>query len=192
MGKDRLGAFIDAVLAIIMTILVLELPRPESYDLAGLWALRTNFFAYALSFFWLGAMWVNIHQSYHAIERINQKTVWSAIVLLFFSSFYPYATKLIADAFRNKVMQGLYGVVVLLITFAVLVYYKQLDGEKQDHADKLMLHKQKWIWIDIALKLLGLILSVTVFPPATSIAVLLTLLVLVISNQLKPDKTSNG
>ena len=137
-------------------------------------------------------MWVNIHQSYHAIERINQKTVWSAIVLLFFSSFYPYATKLIADAFRNKVVQGLYGVVVLLITFAVLVYYKQLDGEKQDHTEKLMLHKQKWIWIDMALKLLGLILSVTVFPPATSIAVLLTLLVLVIPNQLKPDKTSNG
>ncbi len=43
MEKDRLGAFIDAVLAIIMTILVLELPRPETYDIAGLWALRTNF-----------------------------------------------------------------------------------------------------------------------------------------------------
>ncbi len=70
MEKDRLGAFIDAVLAIIMTILVLELPRPETYDIAGLWALRT---------------------------------------------------KLIADAFFNKAMQGLYGVVVLLITFSVLV-----------------------------------------------------------------------
>ena len=125
MEKDRLGAFIDAVLAIIMTILVLELPRPETYDIAGLWALRTNFFAYALSFFWLGAMWVNIHQSYHAVEKISQKTVWSAIVMLFFSSFYPYATKLIADAFFNKAMQGLYGVVVLLITFSVLGYYKE-------------------------------------------------------------------
>ena len=125
MEKDRLGAFIDAVLAIIMTILVLELPRPETYDIAGLWALRTNFFAYALSFFWLGAMWVNIHQSYRAVEKISQKTVWSAIVMLFFSSFYPYATKLIADAFFNKAMQGLYGVVVLLITFSVLGYYKE-------------------------------------------------------------------
>lgn len=192
MAKDRLGAFIDAVLAIIMTILVLELPRPETYDLAGLWALRTNFFAYVLSFFWLGAMWVNIHQSYHAVEKINQKTVWSAIVLLFFSSFYPYATKLIADAFQNKVMQGLYGVVVLLITFAVLVYYKQLDGEKRESTDKLMLHKQKWIWIDVALKVVGLILSVTVFPPATSIAVLATLLLLVIPNQLKSDKISKA
>ncbi len=154
MEKDRLGAFIDAVLAIIMTILVLELPRPETYDVAGLWALRTNFFAYALSFFWLGAMWVNIHQSYHAVEKISQKTIWSAIVMLFFSSFYPYATKLIADAFFNKAMQGLYGVVVLLITFSVLGYYKQLDGKTKEHKDRLMLHKQKWIWIDVILKVL--------------------------------------
>ena len=192
MEKDRLGAFIDAVLAIIMTILVLELPRPKTIDLAGLWALRTNFFAYALSFFWLGAMWVNIHQSYHAVDKINQKTVWSAIVMLFFSSFYPYATKLIADSFWNKVMQGLYGIVALLITFSVLNYYKQLDGNKKEHADLLMLHKQKWMWIDIILKLIGLILSVTVFPPATSIAILVTLLLLVIPNQLKTDRLSEA
>ena len=188
MEKDRLGAFIDAVLAIIMTILVLELPRPETYDIAGLWALRTNFFAYALSFFWLGAMWVNIHQSYQAVEKISQKTVWSAIVMLFFSSFYPYATKLIADAFFNKAMQGLYGVVVLLITFSVFEYYRQLDGKTKEHKDKLMLHKQKWIWIDVILKACGLLLSITVFPPATSIAVLVTLLVLVIPNQLKESE----
>ena len=188
MEKDRLGAFIDAVLAIIMTILVLELPRPETYDIAGLWALRTNFFAYALSFFWLGAMWVNIHQSYQAVEKISQKTVWSAIVMLFFSSFYPYATKLIADDFFNKAMQGLYGVVALFITFSVLGYYRQLDGKTKEHKDILMLHKQKWIWIDVILKACGLLLSITVFPPATSIAVLVTLLVLVIPNQLKESE----
>ena len=186
MEKDRLGAFIDAVLAIIMTILVLELPSPGTYDLAGLWALRTNFFAYALSFFWLGAMWVNIHHSYHMVEKISQKTVWSAIIMLFFSSFYPYATKLIADAFWNKTVQGLYGIVVLLITFSVMGYYGQLGNvNKGENMQNLVLHRQKWMWIDVALKVLGLVLSVTVFPPATSIAVLITLLVLVIPNQLK-------
>lgn len=57
MGKERLAAFIDAVLAIIMTILVLELEKPKAMTWAGLWDLRANFFAYALSFFWLGLMW---------------------------------------------------------------------------------------------------------------------------------------
>lgn len=56
MGQERLSAFIDAVIAIIMTILVLELDKPKTLDWQGLWELRENFFAYALSFFWLGAM----------------------------------------------------------------------------------------------------------------------------------------
>lgn len=54
MDKERLAAFTDAVLAIIMTILVLELEKPEHVTWQGIWALRVNYFAYALSFFWLG------------------------------------------------------------------------------------------------------------------------------------------
>lgn len=190
MEKDRLGAFIDAVIAIIMTILVLELPRPETYDVAGLWALRTNFFAYALSFFWLGAMWVNIHHSYHLVDKISQKTVWSAIIMLFFSSFFPYATKLMADEFWNKTVQGLYGIVVLLITFSVLGYYRQLElANDKTEVHDLALHRHRWMRIDVALKLLGLILTLTIFPPATSIAVLVTLCVLVIPNQLRTPKS---
>ena len=105
--------------------------------------------------------------------------------MLFFSSFYPYATKLIADAFWNKTMQGLYGVVVLMITISVFGYYRQLDGRTKENKDKLDLRQQKWILIDVMLKACGLFLSITVFPRATSIAVLVTLLVLVIPNQLK-------
>ena len=70
MEKERLGAFIDAVLAIVMTILVLELEKPKTFDLQGLWELRTNFLAYGISFFWLGAMWVNIHSSSHLIKKV--------------------------------------------------------------------------------------------------------------------------
>lgn len=73
MDKERLGAFIDAVIAIIMTILVLELEKPKTFDLQGLRELRTNFFAYGLSFFWLGAMWTNFHSSSQVVEKISQK-----------------------------------------------------------------------------------------------------------------------
>lgn len=84
MGKERLMAFTDAVLAIIMTILVLELERPEAATLAALWALKENFFAYALSFFWLGTMWVNLHNEWHGISQISNAVVWWSVVLLFF------------------------------------------------------------------------------------------------------------
>ena len=80
MRKDRVAAFTDAVLAIIMTILVLELKKPGSLTIEALWNLRFSFFSYALSFFWLGSMWINIHNEWESIDRINSKTLW--IVLL--------------------------------------------------------------------------------------------------------------
>ena len=114
MGQERLSAFIDAVIAIIMTILVLELDKPKTLDWQGLWELRENFFAYALSFFWLGAMWVNLHSYSQRTEKITQKTVWAAISMLFFASLFPYATSLIAMDFYNATVQVFYGIIVLL------------------------------------------------------------------------------
>ncbi|MDD6383809.1 MAG: TMEM175 family protein [Streptococcus hyointestinalis] len=85
MEKERLGAFMDAVLAIIMTILVLDLKELRTFDLQGLWELRESFFAYTLSFFWLGTMWINLHREYSAVEKISQKPSGR----LFLSSFSP-------------------------------------------------------------------------------------------------------
>lgn len=187
MEKERLGAFIDAVLAIVMTILVLELEKPKTFDLQGLWELRTNFLAYGISFFWLGAMWVNIHSSSHLIKKISQKTVWAAIIMLFFSSLFPYATQLIATHFTNGSMQTFYGIIVLLITFSVIWYYKTLD-EVNDSAEmhSLSVDRKKWLTRDIGIKVLGLILSLTIFPAGVGISVLVTLVFIVIPKQFNP------
>ena len=75
MNKERLAAFTDAVLAIIMTILVLELEKPKTVNLAGLWALRANFFAYTLSFFWIGLMWTTHHNNWHKVKSVSNATV---------------------------------------------------------------------------------------------------------------------
>ena len=187
MEKERLGAFIDAVLAIVMTILVLELEKPKTFDVQGLWELRTNFLAYAISFFWLGAMWVNIHSSSHLVKKISQKTVWAAIVMLFFSSLFPYTTQLIATHFTNGTMQAFYGVIVLLITFSVLWYYRTLE-EVNDGAEMhgLNADRKKWLTWDIGIKILGLILSLTIFPAGVGISVLITLIFIVIPRQFNP------
>ena len=187
MEKERLGAFIDAVLAIVMTILVLELEKPKTFNVQGLWELRTNFFAYSISFFWLGAMWVNIHASSHLIKKVSQKTVWATIVMLFFSSLFPYTTQLIATHFTNGTMQAFYGVIVLLITFSVLWYYRTLE-EVNDGAEMfgLIADRQKWLAWDIGIKILGLILSLTIFPAGVGISVLVTLIFIVIPKQFNP------
>ncbi|MBS7017509.1 TMEM175 family protein [Streptococcus sp.] len=187
MEKERLGAFIDAVLAIVMTILVLELEKPKTFNVQGLWELRTNFFAYGISFFWLGAMWVNIHASSHLIKKVSQKTVWATIVMLFFSSLFPYTTQLIATHFTNGTMQAFYGVIVLLITFSVLWYYRTLE-EVNDGAEMfgLIADRQKWLAWDIGIKILGLILSLTIFPAGVGTSVFVTLIFIVIPKQFNP------
>ena len=176
-----MGAFIDAVLAIVMTILVLELEKPKTFDLQGLWELRTNFLAYGISFFWLGAMWANIHAASHLIQKISQKTVWATIVMLFFSSLFPYTTQLIGT------MQAFYGVIVLLITFSVLWYYRTLE-EVNDGAEMYGLNadRQKWLTWDIGIKILGLIFSLTTMTAGGVPNVLVTLLFIVIPKQFNP------
>jgi hypothetical protein len=186
MGQERLSAFIDAVIAIIMTILVLELDKPKTLDWQGLWELRENFFAYALSFFWLGAMWVNLHAYSHRTEKITQKTVWAAMVMLFFASLFPYATNLIAMDFYNATVQVFYGIIVLLITAATLVFYRTVSEVNPSEEFRQMSEKRsRWIKWDILLKIIGLICSLTIFPIGTSLAVFITLCGLVIPNQFR-------
>ena len=99
MPHDRLGAFNDAVLAIVMTIIVLEFEVPDPLTMEALFGMWREVFAYALSFFWLGAMWVNQHNFWHRIERVSTKTILCDLVMLFFSSFFPLTTHMVADNF---------------------------------------------------------------------------------------------
>ncbi|CZQ98157.1 TMEM175 family protein [Trichococcus collinsii] len=84
MNKDRLIAFTDAILAIIMTILVLELQEPETLSLQGLWALKGSYSAYTLSFFWLGTMWIGLHNEWQNVEKISIPVIWYNLSILFF------------------------------------------------------------------------------------------------------------
>lgn len=185
MNKERLTAFTDAVLAIIMTILVLELERPQVISWSALWDLRMNFFAYTISFFWLGTMWVNLHNTWDKVETINRKIVWISLLLLFFSSFFPYVTSLVSMTFHSSVAQSFYGIVVLLVTATNLWLYHEVaqlhDGAVS--ADLARAHN-RWIRWDIVLKLAGLVLTLTIWPEAMMWAVLLTALILVLPNSI--------
>jgi len=186
MRQERLSAFIDAVIAIIMTILVLELDKPKTLDWQGLWELRENFFAYALSFFWLGAMWVNLHSYSQRTEKITQKTVWAAISMLFFASLFPYATSLIAMDFYNATVQVFYGIIVLLITAATLIFFRTIsEVNPSEEFHEMSARRSKWIRWDILFKVIGLVCSATIFPIGSSLAVLITLCGLIIPNQFR-------
>lgn len=106
----------DAVIAIVMTILVLELEKPSAPTLEAFLALKINFAVYALSFLWLAAMWTSLHNAWHVVDKISNRTMWLSMGLLFFSSLFPYATSLVSMYFTSRVVQGFYGIVVIATT----------------------------------------------------------------------------
>ena len=190
MNKERLAAFMDAVLAIIMTILILELKKPETATLKALWDLKIDFFAYTISFFWLGTMWINLHNEWHKIKYITTSIIWTNVVLLFFSSFFPYVTSFVTSYYNSSVAQGFYGIIVLAVTFCNIISGHLIgkanrNDEKSQESLKI---RMRWLSIDIIIKIMGLIISCTFYPPAMMISVYITLLGIVLPAQYKAAK----
>ena len=94
MGKDRLAAFSDGVIAILITIMVLELRIPHGADLAALKGVAPNFLSYVMSFVYLGIYWNNHHHLLHTVGRVDGLILWANTHLLFWLSLVPAATQL--------------------------------------------------------------------------------------------------
>lgn len=174
MKKERLIALTDAVLAIIMTILILELEKPETPSLQAFWELRNNFFAYFLSFFWLGSLWMALNTLWEKVERISSEVIWANLYLLFFVSFMPYATGLVSSHFENYTAQLFYGSVVIVSTIINLYLHKVLDKPNQDQVELLKetAAYRKLLIPDILIKCVGFILALIIYPPIMMYSVL--------------------
>jgi uncharacterized membrane protein len=122
MGKGRLEAFSDGVIAIIITIMVLELKRPEDLSLAGLFHVAPHLTVYALSFLYVGIYWNNHHHMFHAARGVNGAILWANLHLLFWLSLVPFASSWLGENYLSPVPVALYGAVLLLaaIAYAIL------------------------------------------------------------------------
>src|SRR3954464_10842278 len=92
MGKSRLEAFSDGVLAIVITIMVLELKAPHGTDLAAIEPLLGAFFSYILSFIYVGIYWNNHHHLFHSTKQVSAGILWANLHLLFWLSLLPFTT----------------------------------------------------------------------------------------------------
>jgi uncharacterized membrane protein len=120
MEKNRLEAFSDGVLAIIITIMVLELRVPAGSDIAVLKPLLPVFLTYALSFIYLGIYWNNHHHLLKAAGRVNGAMMWANLHLLFWLSLFPFVTGWMGENHFTTVPTAVYGTVLLL---AAIAYY---------------------------------------------------------------------
>jgi len=116
--KSRLEAFSDGVLAIIITIMVLELKVPHGTQAAQLLALLPVFLSYVLSFVYVGIYWNNHHHMLHAAGRVTGGVLWANLHLLFWLSLFPFATGWLGENHFAALPAALYGVVLLMAAIA--------------------------------------------------------------------------
>jgi uncharacterized membrane protein len=123
MGKGRLEAFSDGVLAIVITIMVLELKVPASHgaDFHDLRPLVPVFLSYVLSFVYVGIYWNNHHHMLHATQRVSGTVLWANLHLLFWLSLFPFTTAWMGENHFAAVPTALYGIVLLMAAMAYLV-----------------------------------------------------------------------
>ena len=138
MGTDRLEAFSDGVIAIIITIFVLELPKPENGTWHGLHKVWPVLLSYVLSFVIIGIYWNNHHHLLRATQRIKGVVLWANLYLLFWLSLFPFFTGWMGENHFAEVPTAMYGFVLLMAAFAFNVLQRTLitsEGEESVVAD---------------------------------------------------------
>jgi uncharacterized membrane protein len=121
MSKARMEAFSDAVLAIIITIMVLEMKTPHDAALGALRPLAPVFLSYGLSFIYLGIYWSNHHHMLHVTHGVNGAILWANLHLLFWLSLVPFVTGWMGESHLAPAPTAVYGVILLLAAIAYLL-----------------------------------------------------------------------
>ena len=131
MGTQRLEAFSDGVIAIIITIMVLELRVPHETTLQALRPLLPVFLSYVLSFIYLGIYWSNHHHMLHVTEKVDGGILWANLYLLFWLSLVPFVTAWMGENHFASVPMALYGVVLLMTGVAYLLLQRAIISRQR-------------------------------------------------------------
>jgi uncharacterized membrane protein len=133
MSTNRLEAFSDGVIAIIVTIMVLELRAPSQPTLAAVWKVAPVFISYGLSFLVVAIMWVNHHHLIHAVRGVSARLLWSNLYLLFWMSLVPFVTDYLGKNYHEPLAVALYGLDLVLCSSAF--YLLRMILLEQDRHD---------------------------------------------------------
>ncbi len=134
MGKSRLEAFSDGVIAIIITIMVLELKVPHGTGLESLAPLAPVFASYVLSFVNLGIYWNNHHHMLHTVRTVTGGILWANLHLLFWLSLIPFVTGWMGENHFAPMPTAIYGVVLLMAGIAYFILQRQIIRSQGPHS----------------------------------------------------------
>jgi uncharacterized membrane protein len=161
------------VIAIIITIMVLDLKAPHESSLAAVFALWPTFAAYALSYLFVGVVWVNHHHLLRYAENASASVIWSSMAFLFFVSLIPFCTSYMAEHRMDSFTTALYSFVFFLITIAFMFFQwsitRQLDMTDGENAAVRVATWRNWL----ALLLYAIAIPAAYLHPMISLALIL-------------------
>ena len=176
METDRFEALIDAILAIIITIIVLELPLPANGSWTALYAIRYEFAIYAVSFIVCFNFWNFNNNIFNIVNKIDANVIWITGIELFIFSLLPYLTTFVAENYYLFFPQFLYG-----LSFIIIAIFSIIRGDLLKRADPANIALQisltnKPLYGTIIFVLIGMIIGYFAYPPAIIICCLLSIL----------------
>lgn len=177
MSTNRLEAFYDAIIAIIVTVLVLELPQPATASIQSILALKTSYFAYLISFLVCTNLWQYHHIIYNHVERINAKIIWQNILLLLIISLLPYLTTFVANNPFSLLAEVLYGsdfIIVNIILFWMAKSLLDINPDREYLSEALAVKSA--LVVPFILFIIGLVIAFLGYPLAISICCLISII----------------
>ena len=190
MKTNRLEAFSDGVIAVIITIMVLELHVPAENGMRGLWHLAPRLGIYALSFALTGIYWINHHELLRRTETANYRVLWANLLFLFTLSLIPFFTDYVGEKHFDSFSTALYAAVMLLAGQGFLVLRLSLDRLRRDRGEVLPKTNQ----LETVKHVVSLILDIAAIPmayykPVLSLGMVILVTLIWIAPELGLQKT---
>lgn len=176
METGRFEALIDAILAIIITIIVLELPLPSSGNWASLYAIRYEFIIYAISFIVCFNFWNFNNNLFNIVNKIDANVIWTMAVMLLIFALLPYLTTFVGENFYVFFAQFLYGLSFLIIAILSIIFEEFLKRADPGNIALQIAIFNKPLYGTIILVIIGMIIGYFIYPPAIIICCLLSIL----------------
>lgn len=176
METERFEALIDAILAIIITIIVLEIPLASNGTWQALFELKYEFAIYAVSFIVCFNFWNFNNNIFSIVNRINPKVIWTMGITLFVFSLLPYLTTFVANNFYLFFPQFLYGLIFIVTAVLSLVLSKFLkESDPANIALQLVLEKDSMFLMTVVIVIIGMIIGYFIYPPAIIVSCLVSI-----------------
>jgi len=176
METERYEALIDAILAIILTIIVLEIPMASDGSWAALFEVRLEFIIYALSFIVVFNFWNYTNNMYSLVNKINHKAIWTMGLALFMMSLLPYLTIFVAENFNSFIPHAFYGINYVIVDILCILHTNELkNSDPGNIALQIAFNNYNAYYSTIIIVAIGFIVGYFLWPPAIGFSCLLSI-----------------